>query len=71
MKKINKTRLEKFKVCKNCYSVGITDTNCNCVYGEYKTIELEYEVCECCGNVIEDGHPVDTEFNKQQLENDE
>jgi len=62
-----KTRLEKYKVCKRCFSVGITDNNCVCTYGNYKTIELEFEVCDCCGHLINDGSPADTEFNDKQL----
>ena len=62
------TKLEKFDVCDRCYSVGITHTDCICSYGNYKTIELEFEVCNCCGNLVEDGHPADTEFNDRQIE---
>ena len=62
-----KTRLEKFKVCDQCYSVGVQDMNCVCSYSNYKVIELEFEVCECCGNLIEDGCPANTPFNDEQL----
>ena len=63
-----KIRIEKYKVCVDCRSVGIIHSKCRCVYEtNYKTIELEFEVCDCCGNVINDGCPADTEFNKQQL----
>ena len=65
----NKTRLEKFDVCKDCYSIGILHADCICAYSNYKTIELEFEVCNCCNNPIEDGNPADTEFNRKQLEN--
>jgi hypothetical protein len=62
-----KTKLEKFKVCSQCYCVGIIHTDCICSYGKYKSIELEFEVCVCCDNLIEDGVPADSEFNKQKL----
>jgi len=61
------TRLEKFKVCTECYSVGVTYSGCICTYGKYQTIELEFEVCDCCGNLISDGNPADTPFNTEQL----
>lgn len=61
------TRLEKFMVCDRCYSVGIIDNNCVCANGKYNVIELEFEVCKCCGNLIEDGSPADTDFNKKQI----
>ena len=63
-----KTRLEKYKVCDQCFSVGITDPDCVCVHGNYKKIELEFEVCDCCGSLISDGNPADTPFNDRQLE---
>ena len=63
-----KTRLEKFGVCPDCYGVGVIDTSCGCMEGNYKTIELEFEVCECCGSVIDDGNPADTPFNDEQIE---
>lgn len=62
-----KTRLEKFDVCEHCYCYGILDTQCVCSYGKYKTIQLEFEVCACCGHLVNDGQPADTEFNKEQL----
>jgi hypothetical protein len=62
-----KTRLEKFDVCEDCLSVGITDTNCSCSYGSYKSIKLEFEVCDCCGQILHDGQPADTPFNETQL----
>jgi hypothetical protein len=62
-----KTKLEKFKVCDQCFCVGIQDTNCVCAYDKYKTIELEFEVCECCGHLIDDGTPADTPFNTEQF----
>jgi len=63
-----KTRLEKHRVCEDCHCVGIQYSDCRCAYDKYKTIELEFEVCDCCGNLINDGQPADTEFNKKQLE---
>lgn len=63
------TELRKFNVCSYCFCVGIVDTNCVCSYKEYKEIELEFEVCSCCGHLINDGHPADTEFNEKQLSN--
>jgi len=63
-----KTRLEKYKVCDQCHSVGIVEANCQCTYGKYSTIELEFEVCECCGNLLNDGYPADTPFNDEQFQ---
>jgi hypothetical protein len=63
------THLEKFDVCPECLGVGNVDSNCICQYNQYESIELEYEVCNCCGNIIEDGSPANTEFNKKQLKN--
>ena len=65
----NKTRLEKFRVCRECQSYSIIDNNCICAYSKYPVILLEFEVCLCCGNLISDGQPADTEFNKKQLSN--
>lgn len=64
-----KTRLEKFKVCDQCYCVGMKYGDCVCSYDKYKTIELEFEVCECCGHLIDDGNPADTPFNDEQIKN--
>ena len=62
-------KLEIFKVCKQCLSPGITYPDCICCYTNgYPTIELEFEICECCGNIHET--PAYTEFNKKQFEND-
>jgi hypothetical protein len=61
------TRLEKLKVCDQCWSVGMTDPYCVCANGNYTTIELEFEVCACCGNLTEDGSPAETPFNEEQL----
>jgi len=61
------TRLEKHEVCDQCYSLEIIDINCVCTYREYKTIELEFEVCDCCGHLINNGEPADTPFNTEQF----
>ena len=66
-----KTRLEKHKVCDQCYAVGLLYNDCVCSYGKYKTIELEFEVCECCGNLVDDGNPADTPFNEEQFKKHE
>ena len=61
-------KLKKYKVCSSCWSVGILDKDCICAYQRgYKTVELEFEVCECCDNLISDGNPAETEFNEKQL----
>lgn len=62
-----KTKLEKFRVCDQCLCFGIQNTNCICSYGKYRIIELEFEVCGCCGHILHDGDPVDTAFNKKQF----
>jgi hypothetical protein len=63
-----KTRLQKFNVCTQCLSVGVTNPDCICAQNEHDTVELEFEVCAECGHLIDDGNPADTEFNEQQLE---
>lgn len=64
------TRLEKHIVCRDCRSVGITYSDCRCLYDRsYPTIELEFTVCVCCDNIIDDGNPPDTEFNIKQYQN--
>lgn len=61
-------KLEKHEVCIDCLAVLITDPNCGCCYNNgYETIELEYEVCDCCGNLINDGSPAKSEFNTNQF----
>lgn len=60
-----KTRLEKHKVCDQCFSIN-PPSDCICTYSNYKTIELEFEVCECCSHLISDGNPADTDFNTNQ-----
>lgn len=58
------THLEKHRVCTSCFSIGTTDPNCICCNTDnYDTIELEFEICNCCGNPIEDGTPADSIFN--------
>ena len=59
-----KSHLEKIKVCNRCHSDNIVDPNCRCCLGKYKTIELEFDVCDCCGSISD--QPADTEFNKIQ-----
>ena len=60
-----KMNLQKFIVCTSCFSPDISDPNCVCCpTNTYETIELEFEVCKCCGNLT-DGNPADTEFNEQ------
>jgi len=62
------TKIEKHIVCKSCFSIGITDSDCICTYQKkYPTIELEFEFCNCCGKIINDGSPADTDFNDNQL----
>lgn len=63
------TVLQKFEVCAECLSIGITQIDCVCTYKKnYPTVLLEFEVCECCTRVISDGVPADTEYNKNVLE---
>lgn len=65
-------RLEKHEVCTDCLSVGVSFTDCICTYNRnYETIELEFEVCDCCGNLVNDGQPAETEFNEKQFEEHE
>jgi hypothetical protein len=59
--------LQKFEVCASCWSVGISDPDCICSHSKYKTIELEFEVCKCCGHLVSDGSPAETPFNEEQL----
>lgn len=59
-------KLVKHKVCASCCSVGISDVDCICVYSHnYETMELEFEECDCCGNVAD--QPADTPFNEEQF----
>lgn len=56
----------KIKVCASCLSTDIVDKNCICVWEKkYPTVELEFEQCDCCGNVSQ--FPIDNEFNYKQL----
>lgn len=60
-------KIEKFHVCVDCQTVGISNPNCICCQSNnYPTIELEFEVCECCGQVKY--QPLESEFNDKQLE---
>lgn len=60
--------LKKYRVCTSCLSIGITDNNCICTYSKnYPTIELEFEECDHCGSILDDGNPPDTEFNIEQF----
>lgn len=58
--------LEKHLVCTSCLTIGISDIDCVCTYqNNYPTILLEFEKCECCGNVKDS--PADTDFNNNQF----
>ena len=60
---------KKIEVCRNCFCQGIKDVNCMCTYTRsYATIELEFSFCECCGQILNDGDPEETEFNISQFE---
>ena len=62
---------KKIKVCKRCLSQGVMDADCICMYtSNYPTIELEFNFCECCGQILNDGDPDETEFNIGQFEKD-
>jgi len=59
--------LVKHKVCAQCHGSSVVDIDCICMYSNnYPTIELEFEECACCGNVLNDGNPHDTPFNIEQ-----
>ncbi len=61
------TYYQKFNVCTECFSVEPSDFECICCYSnEYETIELEFEVCNCCNKLI-DNSPAETDFNKNQM----
>lgn len=66
---MSNTILKKINVCKYCFSDGITDLNCKCVNSRVNTVLLEFEFCKCCNNIISDGYPAETNFNKNQLKN--
>lgn len=62
-------KLEKIEVCAECFSYGINYLDCVCTYQKnYPTVLLEFEVCTCCGHIISDGTPADTEYNNKVLE---
>jgi len=64
---MSNVRIEKHSVCDECFNVGISP-HCVCFDSNYSTIELEFEVCDCCGQVLNDGRtPANTEFNAEQL----
>jgi|LakMenEpi03Aug12_release.lakeMendotaPanAssembly.Ray.scaffolds.fasta_scaffold5302238_1 RNase P subunit RPR2 len=64
----NKTLIKEI-VCADCMSLDIIDINCVCTYMKnYKTIELEFEKCDCCGNI--ERYPAKTEFNDKQLQDE-
>lgn len=67
----NNVRIEKIEVCQSCLSAGMVNPSCECAFGEYEAVLLEFEVCNCCGNIINDGDPADTPFNTKQLEKTE
>ena len=63
-------KIELHDVCEDCLSIGITDINCVCTYDRnHKTIKLEFERCGCCGNILNNGMPAKTEYNKKILSN--
>lgn len=64
---MERTRLQKFQVCDQCFSVGRIYSGCVCDDSNYTVITLEFEVCTCCGHLINDGTPADTPFNEEQL----
>jgi hypothetical protein len=56
----------KHKVCTNCLSHAVVNSDCICTYSRnYPVIELEFESCNCCGNTSHEY--ADTEFNQEQL----
>ena len=56
----------KHKVCAQCLSPAIIDSDCICVYGnKYPIIELEFERCDCCNRTSDEY--AETEFNEEQL----
>lgn len=66
-----KSKLKKFEVCNRCYSIPGREMNCVCSYehDRYEIITLEFEVCKCCGRILNDGVPADTPFNDEQIRN--
>lgn len=65
---VSKT-LKRFNVCTECKArVRAVDSNCICNFSSlFDTIELEFEVCECCGKEVTPEQYADTEFNKAQI----
>lgn len=59
---------QKHTVCADCFAVGITQIDCRCTYmNNYPTVELEFEVCKCCGQLLDDGSPANTPFNDESI----
>lgn len=62
------TSIKKFVVCAACHGIGVPEPECICTYQNgYPTIELEFEVCDCCGHPVSDGTAADTPFNDEQF----
>jgi len=40
------------RVCDSCYDLPNSD-GCYCQDGRYKTVVIEFEVCKCCGNIVD------------------
>lgn len=58
---------DKYEVCADCHSAEIIYSECVCVTEKrYPTIELEFDICRCCGHTST--LPNDSEFNDQQYE---
>lgn len=59
--------LEKYNVCQECLSWDIIYSDCICMSSnKFPTIELEFERCECCGNLSEKAS--NNDFNTKQYE---
>lgn len=61
--------LRKLEVCPECLMHQRPPFECICTYMSYKPIILELNVCNCCGNIVDDGNPPETVFNIEQLKN--
>jgi hypothetical protein len=60
-------KIIQIKVCESCLSPDIVDTDCSCCTSNfYKTVVLEFEECECCGQ-LKGGYLKDSEFNINEL----
>jgi len=60
--------LKKYEVCASCKSIEKVNSNCICnVVKIYPTIELEFEVCRCCGNPITPSKFAKTDNNLQAI----